>query len=196
MKIYAASINFWPLVFTCDFFNGITSNLNLSYNTIDNDQGTAPQTLSITLSFKTQVIYSTYPSFTILSFCSISQKGPFPCTAITGTCDSTNNFCYDNGIYFWCNPTSAPKNYYMDMTLLSCGTTCPINYTRLPDSVDSSAYCLWNCVNSQNSLCPNTATNIKSAQYILSTNFSCNSNFSKISYYCSPSANISKSIKI
>ena len=49
MKIYAASINFWPLVFTCDFFNGITSNLNLSYNTIDNDQGTAPQTLSITL---------------------------------------------------------------------------------------------------------------------------------------------------
>ena len=180
MKSYIkASFNFWALVFTSDFFESIGSNLALLYRIQDTDNGGSIAASTIILVSFAQPKYTTYPTFIINTYCSSTQKGPFPCVAITGTCDSTANFCLDNGFYFWCGAV----NKYMNMATSTCSTSCPAFYTRLPDSVDSSAYCLWNCATSQNAICPNTG-NIIVANYNKQSSFNCNTSFSRISYNC------------
>jgi hypothetical protein len=190
MKIYAT--NFWALVFTCDFFNSIGTSLTLTYAINNTDNNTSSTSNTITLSLKGQVNYSSYPTFTINTFCLAAEKGPFPCSAITlGTPCLANNFCLDDNIKFWCDPTSINK--FMNMATNSCGTQCPTLYTRLPDSIETTAYCFWSCTSSQNNACPNTTTNIVSAQYKLITNFSCNTDYTRVSYNCLLTSSVTNS---
>ena len=190
MKIYAT--NFWPLVFTCDFFNSISTSLTLTYAINNTDNNTSSTSQTITLSIKSQINYSTYPTFTINTFCTAGQKGPFPCSSITlGTPCLASNFCLDDNLKFWCDPSSSNK--FMNMATNTCGTQCPTTYTRLPDSIDTTAYCLWSCGSSLNNACPNTSANLISAQYKLATNFSCNNDYTRVSYYCLLTSSVANS---
>ena len=184
MKQYAT--NFWALVLTCDFFNGISNALNLIYNINDTDNATTSNP-TLTLTVKAQAQYTTYPTFVLNTYCSVSQKGPFPtCTTITTQACSVSTFCFGElpGGVFWC--LTSP-NKYLNLSTGTCGPSCTGNTTRNPDSIDSTAYCKWNCITSNNALCPGSSTNILSANYRLTgatATFTCNSNYVKVGSYC------------
>ena len=67
--------------------------------------------------------------------------------------------------------------------------------TRLPDSIEGAAYCLYNCSTENINLtkCPVTGPNILKNNYQLNANFDCLAGNTRINYHCLPDTKIPQS---
>jgi hypothetical protein len=183
MKLYATNA-FWPLVFTADYEEYVSSPWvdigRYRYNDPENGtSGILYQTKLLTS--LTTVRYASSPDYNLLTLCNAIQKSngsitAGTCTTISGTCDTTANFCLDSGPkYFY----SSGK--YIDTTALTVANSCT-GSTRLPDDNGSDGYCLFTCPSGNNNACGSSASNISVANYYNS--FTCNTGYTKVYYEC------------
>lgn len=187
MKLFS-TLNYYPLVISTDFADYNNNYGGLMYNY--NEYETEISTLKFNYNFLKTVLdrtYTTYPFYTNLILCNVSQKfDGAQCVDITSlsTCDNKSVFCLDDYKNFWC---VNGINSWLDLNSNTCSVNCPTNATRPTDGLELNGMCSYTCANPLNPnmiQCPNLKNNMTYANFQLANAFVCGAGTIRVYQKC------------